>query len=587
MVELISPMSLILVSWLLLFLMFSGLGFFVLRLIHQSVTSGSLWLDSFWLGWSVSLLILQLWHLAFPVNDIILVIFMLIGFLSIAFHRHQLIPILKRFKQYRLFFVIFALLLLWLSNRAIDMATAYDTGFRDIQAVMWIDTYPIVPGLNNLFASLAFNHSVYLYDALLDASIWSGRAYHIATGLLLLTFLAGAVWSAVQLYHHRDGQGLRWSWILMTLLIPYILFDTVTRGAITHFLTDTPVDLIGFLSVMYVLDFIQFYAPDDTHNDYSIIKIAILILTGFTLKQSFVVFGLSLGVLVLIVWIRRGGLQAGLKRFLRIIIPVVVFGLLMGVPWMVRGVITSGYIAYPQSFGRFEVDWAESEKLIQERQEMLATNTRIRYGNSDEVLSSWDWVRPWVQELTSNVFEFVMPVGLFLLLLIVYVLGRFRNRKEKSELSIGLWLLIPMLIMITLWFLSAPNIKYIKYILWINVGVLAILSVMAWSQISWRWRVYGVFAVQTMALLYVAYLIVATRSFPLAAGPNDGFYVRPMPPVKIVEIQNGATINTPDSHISQCWDIPLPCTPTARTRIYERVPGDLSQGFGLIPNKTS
>ena len=251
----------------------------------------------------------------------------------------------------------------------------------------------------------------------------------------------------------------------MTLLIPYILFDSIRRGAISHFLTDIPVDLIGFLSVMFVLDFIQFYRVDDTPNEYPIVKIAIMILTGFTLKQSFVVFGFSLGLLVFFIWVKRGGFQFGVGRFLRIIVPVMIYGLLMGVPWMARGVVTSGYIAYPQSLGRFEVDWAESPELMKERQEMLATNTRIRYGDYDEVLSSWDWVNPWFQELTTNLFEFVMPVGLSSSLLILYGIGRFRYRKEKSELSIGLWVLIPMLIIIVVWFLSAPNIKYIKYII--------------------------------------------------------------------------------------------------------------------------
>lgn len=586
MVELISPMGLVLISWFLLFLMFSGLGFIVQRTLNQQVTSGRIWLDAFWLGWALSLLILQLWHFIFPVNDMILLIFMLVAFLSIVAHRHYLFPIVRRLKQYRIFIVIFAITLLWLSNRAIDMPTAFDTGFRDIQAVMWIDTYPIVPGLNNLFSSLAFNQSVYLYDALLDAGIWSGRAYHIATGLLLASFLGSAIWSAIQLYRHRDGQGLRWSWILMTLLIPYVLFDTLRRGAITHYLTDTPVYLIGFLCVMFVLDFVQFYRVDDTSNGYPILKIAILILIGFTLKQSFIVFGLSLGVLVLLVWIRRGGFHSGVGHFLRLIIPVLIYGLLMGVPWMARGVVTSGYIAYPQSFGRFDVEWAESPKLIEERQEMLATNTRIRYGDSDDVLSSWNWVNPWFQELSTNLFEFVMPIGLSLLMLVVYGMGRFRERKEKSELSLGLWILIPMLIMMAVWFLSAPNIKYIKYILWINVGVLTILAVIAWSQIMWRWRVYSVFAVLAVSLLYLAYLVVSMGALPLVAGSDDGFYVHPMPPIKVVEIQNGSTINTPDSHIKQCWDIPLPCTPTVRTRIYERVSGDLRHGFGLVPKDT-
>jgi len=180
-----------------------------------------------------------------------------------------------------------------------------------------------------------------------------------------------------------------------------------------------------------------------------------------------------------------------------------------------------------------------------------------------------------------------LPVTLSLGLLIVYGIGRFRNRKEKSELSIGLWVLFPMLFMMAVWFLSAPNIKYIKYILWINMAILIILNVLVWSHIRWQWRTYSVFAILSVALLYIVYLVVSIGAFPLMAGPDDGFYVHPMPPIKIVEIQNGATIHTPNSHIKQCWDIPLPCTPTARTRIFERVSGDLSHGFGLIPKDTS
>ena len=318
MVALISPMGLILGSWFLLFLMFSGLGFIVQRVVDQPMNTGSLWLDAFWLGWALSLLILQLWHFAFPVNDSIFVLFLLIASLILFVQRHQLLVIVRRFKQYRLFIVIFGVVLLWMANRAIDMPTAFDTGFRDMQAVMWVDTYPIVPGLNNLFSSLAFNQSVYLYDALLDVSIWSDRAYYIATGLLMTVFLTGAIWGAIQLFRHQNGQGIQWSWILWTLLIPYILFDTILPGAITHFLTDTPVDLIGFVCVAYVLDFLQFYRIGRSDNDYVIYKIAFLILTGFTLKQSFIIFGLGLGVLVFVVWLQRGGLQTGGRRKLAI-----------------------------------------------------------------------------------------------------------------------------------------------------------------------------------------------------------------------------------------------------------------------------
>ena len=250
---------------------------------------------------------------------------------------------------------------------------------------------------------------------------------------------------------------------------------------------------------------------------------------------------------------------------------------------MARGVITSGYIAYPQSIGRFDVDWAEPLELVKERQEMLATNTRLRYGDPEEVLGSWSWLIPWFETNVKQLFEFTIPIGLTVVMFFLYGFGRLRSRKEKQDRVIGLWVLIPMLVMVSIWFLSAPNIKYIKYVLWIQAAVMMILAMLAWYQIAWRWRVYAVFGVMGLGLLYVAYMILALQAYPLPAGPDNGFYIRPMPPIKVVITQSGDEIYTPDSHIKQCWNIPLPCTPVPHTRIFERVPGDIRHGFGLLP----
>ena len=211
MLDLVAPMSLVLMSWLLLFLLFSGLGMMALRLIGKPCASGWDWLDSFWLGWALSLATLQIWHFFFPVNEMILLLLALLAASQLIAQRESVASLLMRLRGQRAYLLGLALLALWLSNRALAMPTAYDSGFRDIQAVMWIDAYPIVPGLGNLFSSLAFNHSVYLYDALLDVSVWSGRSQHIATGLLLMTYLAGALRSSLNLGACRSAGAIRWT----------------------------------------------------------------------------------------------------------------------------------------------------------------------------------------------------------------------------------------------------------------------------------------------------------------------------------------------------------------------------------------
>ena len=66
MLELIPPMSQVLLSWLLLFLLFTGLGMMAQKLLGRRFASGWEWPDKFWLGWALTLVILQIWHLPFP-----------------------------------------------------------------------------------------------------------------------------------------------------------------------------------------------------------------------------------------------------------------------------------------------------------------------------------------------------------------------------------------------------------------------------------------------------------------------------------------------------------------------------------------
>lgn len=575
-----APMATISLSWLLLFLMFSGLGLLILRILRKPVNSGSVWFDSFWLGWAISIMILQLWHLAFPVDDSILIILVVIAAASLFKHRAALLSLASKVLANREFLLLFLILLLWMSNRAIEMPDASDTGFRDIQAIMWTSSYPIVPGLNNLFASLAYNHSVYLYDALLDVSIWSGRAQHIATGLLLMAYLIYPIFALGNLRKARGTYSVRWSWIFAALTIPFILFYTVGRGGITHFLTDTPVDLIGFLVIIYLLDFLQDFTSEGAADDYLVFRIAILVLIGFTVKQSFAAFGICIAVFVLVIMLVRGDSRAGFFPIRRVVAPIAFLALITIVPWMIRGVITSGYVAYPLSVGRVEVEWAEPVALLEHRQERLATNTRQRYAEPGQVLSSWQWLRPWFDRFASDVATFALPVPISVAALGMYLIGRRTRSDSIYHARIGLWVFLPLLLMLLFWFFTFPNYKYVRYIIWSGAGLAVLLAILAWHDVAWKTRLRGIYLVLGLGLLWGLHLIISQGNFPLPAGPNEGLYEHALPPVKVFETDSGLRLNVPNSHIPQCWQIPLPCTPYPRAGIYELVPGKFWRGFG-------
>lgn len=574
-------MGMVLLSWLLLFLLFGGLGLMAMRLLGHGRADGIAWFECFWLGWALALAALQLWHLLFAVDDRALFLLAIVAAIGLYQHRHRLISQLLRLKTNRVLLLVLLVTLLWMSNRAIEMPDESDTGFRDIQAVMWVDSYPIVPGLNNLFSSLAYNHSVYLYHALLDTSIWSGRSYHIATGLLLTVMLAYSIHAAHRLYYCRTQDQARWSWIFATLVMPFLLLTAIGRGSITHFLTDTTVDLLGILAVIWLLDFLQDAGGDARAAFWQVLRLSIIILAGFTIKQTFWVFGAGITGLVLVAWIARTGGLTNLGRLTRLSRPVLLIAVMFAGPWMLRGVVTSGYIAYPHAIGRIEVDWAEPPDLIAHRQQQLATNTRRRYGDPEIVLATWDWVGPWFDGIRSNVKDFALPAALTMSGLLLYASGRVRRRAGASRAGLGLWVFAPLLIMLVFWFVSLPNLKYVRYIFWSGAALSWLLAMLSWTRISWRLRVSIIYAVLGICLAYFMYLIVALRDFPVAAGPGDGFYEHPLPPVSVYETASGLQLNMPDSHIHQCWQIPLPCTPFPRKGVFARVPGQIQHGFGF------
>ena len=579
MLSLVYPMGSILLAWLLYFLLFSGLGLLLIRALRGSFDGGAGLHDAFWLGWAGSLCLLQVWHIVLPVDERALWLLGIVAALSLTWHRAELKMAVSRLLKSRVLMALLTLSLLWMANRAIEMPDETDTGLRDIQAVMWIDAYPVVPGLNNLHASLAYNHSVYLYDALLDVGYFEDRAYYIATGLLVIVLMAYGLHGARGLLK-RGRAGMRWSGVFATLTLPYLFFYTVGRGGLSHFLTDTAVDLLGFLTLIYLLDFLQDFNPAAGGSDYQTKRLIIVICAGFTVKQTFWVFGLGVGVLVLAVWLWRGGWVIDRVRMLRVGLFALLTAAAFMLPWMLRGVVTSGYVAYPQLFGRVDVEWAEPVESVMQRQEQLATNTRLRYHRPEVVLASWDWVKPWLGKLSANHATFTLPLIITAAGLMCWVLGgRGKRRRERGN-ALGLWIFFPLILMLLFWFFSLPNYKYVRYIVW-SCGALAVLlALLRWEEVAWRLRVGAVHATVILCLAYGARLVIAGGHLPLPAGPADGFYAHHVPPIKVFVTDSGDRLNTPDSHIGLCWEIPLPCTPSPRPGIYLRVPGELRHGFG-------
>src|SRR5262249_45516902 len=88
---------------------------------------------------------------------------------------------------------------------------------------------------------------------------------------------------------------------------------------------------------------------------YTVACVTFLSAALVTIKLSYVVGGAT-GAVALTVWLARRW-NASASPWWRPVAAMIAGILLLGLPWMGRGVIMSGYIAYPCPFGRLPVDW--------------------------------------------------------------------------------------------------------------------------------------------------------------------------------------------------------------------------------------
>ncbi len=178
-------MLLIAITWLVCIVLICGFGSIVPILFRLEINSIEKWFLSFWLGFSLIILFLQIWHFLFPVNDWARLTISIIALVGLVLNHHNLRITKTDFRVYPLL----GILIIWLANRSMG-EPVYDSGLYHLQAINWSSTFPIVPGLGNLHSRLAHNSAFFLFGALLNTGPWLGRTHHVVNGILFLVLLA-------------------------------------------------------------------------------------------------------------------------------------------------------------------------------------------------------------------------------------------------------------------------------------------------------------------------------------------------------------------------------------------------------------
>jgi hypothetical protein len=559
----------VIASWGLFALLFIGVGLAARARSTEEGEAGR----AFWVGWAVVVALLQVWHLFLPVDERAYLLVALISAVGLWRHRagwRDWRAGLKGIGRAR--WLLVALALIWTAHHALGEPRVYDTGLYHAQAVRWIQSFPIVPGLGNVHGRLAFNNSSFLYDALWNVGPWRGRYFHFANGLLLAVLLIQLILDIPPRRSEKDSR-------VGSFFSALLLFGVVlaARGPwVSSLSPDLPVFVLGLVISRALLRALT--RPDGPEFG-DVAFVVLLSMIGVTVKLSFAVFGVAAPLLLMTVRFRRD------RRFpLREAAAIGLIGIATLGVWAGRGVVLSGYPAYPSTFGGMPVSWRLPPSAARADVRGIRDWARF-YCFSPAHNDIRRWPEVWLRGSLSNE-NVAIPLVMLAFAAFLYAV----KAKKRKPTSVG-WLFVPPTAWIAFWLFTAPDPRFAAAAFWVIGGGAAALALdAAWPDDparARRWsRAFQALGVLGTILL-VGYGAIAGKGEFVAAWRathslssaltrlslnepflnGHSFYqgFQPMPRAALTRYRtdSGLEVVVPVED-DRCWDAPLPCTPYRR-----------------------
>lgn len=445
----------IVLSWLIIFVFSYILGCFFLQILYGS--KGPYSVDEcIWSGIAMLTVYAEAFSIFHRVSDkavIVLAILVVIcalyliflqgygkGFFGRSLSILKKIPILK----WSIIIAAFLTIVVWTDV----VPQNYDTYLYHVQAIQWIEQYGVVKGLGNLHSRFAFNSAFLPLQTLFDLRFIAGQSLHTVNGfcaafMLIYSISTNSIW---------DNRRFTASdWMKMGVLV----YTYYARKLLSSPGTDT--------MPMYLFLYIAIKWHENIHEDRDRVFAWLCLLAAFniTLKLS-VASLLVLFVLPVYRYIN--------KRRWKEILKHIGVCLLIGLPWLVRNILISGYLAYPYTvLDVFDVDWKVPVSVAtMERWEISAWAR----GSLDPFLHGegfFEWFpEKWMTSYSALFDRICMFGGIIAAVsLIIYMIIHVKKHIIKPA-ELTLW--IAILISFAIWLYTAPDMRF---------GVASVLIIMA------------------------------------------------------------------------------------------------------------
>lgn len=599
-------MTHVVVTWLVAGGMFCGIGLLVRQALLPPTAGRQSAFDAFWIGLATAVGLLQVWHIWRPVTTgtvAALGVVAVIGLVRAVVSSGRSGPRVRMGAAVWVFVAAAAVSTVWLANQALGRIVLYDTGLYHATAVRWITDSAIVPGLTNLHYRLGFNNSGFLYAALFEAAGWHGRASHVVNGLLVLVLLLELLWLMIAAGATRSLAARN---TLPWLLLAPAIYAVFSEDFIS-FSTDLPSTVVAFVVFGRLARLAASEAPLGVEQRSGALTIAALLPLAVCFKTSLLIAVAGAWLVAgALVWFARRTAPDAARVTLVIFAAFAV--LLLG-PWMVRGVILSGYPLYPDTHFGFPVPWRASTQVAALLRDIITAWPRgpelgllelreftpVHVSPDDltflqapsRLVHGWSWLGPWVDHVVeTGRRQILAPLALAFCACMLWLwrwwsTGTWRSTRTDYRVLLAL----PLLAGVWFWLLSAPSPRFGAFLFWLLAAVLFEAALPATFGIKrWHGVVYGT--------LCVALAVGPELVGPSSANPNTPWWfdagadhdVGAMPLSQLTPFTTrcGLIVHVPVAG-DQVWDGPLPNTPYPSPNLRLRRAGELGSGFVVDP----
>lgn len=508
----------------------------------------------FWYGLAIVVIFLQLWSFFLPVT-----LYCWIALLPFALPGS--VKMLKRHawqgigRPGIIAVALLFLVLLFLVTSSLDNTFIYDSRVYHFYNIEWFNSYPIVPGMGNLFSYLAVNQSYFLFSAFLNGAWGFNKGACATNGLLTI-----AICFEIILRNIRPGlknRQLSFAAIFDLLFLPLCI-----NAGVQNLSSPTPDVFVNLFTFKVFSDIFRCMAEGNIHReDFALLLIYCGL--GVAMKLSFI--GVAIGIVIFLV------VTARKQQSLTVLFTGRIFAMLalLIIPWIARGAISSGYIGFPLKTFGLPVDWKMPLSAVTGFGDYVKGFARTHLHGMAGVSAAhgWQWIPAWSLRMLKT-FGFIVPVFLFLASAAVIAV-------KKMGTAALLSLLIPVFICLVIWFFLAPDVRFAGFTFW-TLG----LAPVAWLLSRLRFRVMYFFNLM-IALCAIIMMARNVNTEPAALGDL------PKQPFTVFKTRSGLKINVVEDTVhNDKWlmgSCPIPCSADPDSGITLRGK-NIRSGFKIIPS---